>query len=287
MFSGWMQLGPSALAGFLASSVECVEALTIILAVGSTRGWREALVGTAAALAVLAAIVGVFGETLEQIPLAMLQIFVGGLLLIFGMRWLRKSILRFAGIIPLHDEDAAFAAEQRRLGSGSASPGWDVLALATTFQITMLEGAEVVFIVLGIGAGGPKLTEAASVGALLALLVTAIIGAVVHRPLANVPENLLKFIVGILLTAFDLGRDRHAGQHERRHRLPLRLQRDLSPTWLRRARHREHRPNQPLCLVRLVPVYVLTPVLPFKSGIADRKADVRRCASPRLRRSKR
>jgi Ca2+/H+ antiporter, TMEM165/GDT1 family len=202
MFSGWMQLGPSALAGFLASSVECVEALTIILAVGSTRGWREALVGTAAALAVLAAIVGVFGETLEQIPLAMLQIFVGGLLLIFGMRWLRKSILRFAGIIPLHDEDAAFAAEQRRLGSGSASPGWDVLALATTFQITMLEGAEVVFIVLGIGAGGPKLTEAASVGALLALLVTAIIGAVVHRPLANVPEDLLKFIVGILLTAF-------------------------------------------------------------------------------------
>jgi len=202
MFSGWMQLGPSALAGFLASSVECVEALTIILAVGSTRGWRDALCGTAAALALLAAIVGLFGKALEQIPLAMLQIYVGGLLVIFGMRWLKKSVLRFTGTIPLHDEDAAFVAEQRRIGSASVSPGWDVPALAATFQITMLEGAEVVFIVLGIGAGGAELTEAATVGALAALLVTTMIGAVVHRPLARVPENLMKFIVGILLTAF-------------------------------------------------------------------------------------
>jgi uncharacterized membrane protein len=202
MISGWMHLGPSALAGFLASSVECVEALTIILAVGSTRGWREALCGTAAALAVLVALVGLFGEALEQIPLPMLQIFVGGLLVIFGMRWLKKSILRYAGIIPLHDEAAAFAAEQRRLGSASGAPGWDIPALATTFQITMLEGAEVVFIVLGIGAGGPGLTDAASVGAIAALLLTVVIGAIVHRPLAKVPENLLKFIVGILLTAF-------------------------------------------------------------------------------------
>jgi uncharacterized membrane protein len=202
MFSGWMQFGPSALASFLASLVECVEAMTIILAVGSTRGWREALCGTAAALAVLVALVGLFGEALEQIPLAMLQIFVGGLLVIFGMRWLKKSILRFAGIIPLHDEAAAFAAEQRRLGSVSVAPGWDIPALATTFQITMLEGAEIVFIVLGIGAGGTRLTDAARVGAITALLVTALIGVIVHRPLANVPENLLKFIVGILLSAF-------------------------------------------------------------------------------------
>jgi Ca2+/H+ antiporter, TMEM165/GDT1 family len=202
MFSGWMHFGPSALAGFLASSVECVEALTIILAVGSTRGWREALCGTAAALALLVALVAVFGEALEQIPLATLQIYVGGLLVVFGMRWLKKSILRYAGIIPLHDEAAAFAAEQCRLGSGSGAPGRDIPALATTFQITMLEGAEVVFIVLGIGAGGPGLTDAASVGAIAALLVTAVVGVIVHRPLANVPENLLKFIVGILLTAF-------------------------------------------------------------------------------------
>jgi uncharacterized membrane protein len=159
-------------------------------------------VGTAAALAVLVALVAEFGKALEQIPLPMLQIFVGALLRIFGMRWLKKSILRFAGVILLHDEVAAFAAEQRRLGAGSAAPGRDIPALATTFQITMLEGTEVVFIVLGIGADGPGLMDAASVGAIVALLVTAAIGAIVHRPLVNVPENLLKFIVGIPLTAF-------------------------------------------------------------------------------------
>lgn len=202
MLNGWTQLGPSVLAGFLASSVECVEALTIILAIGSVRGWREALSGAVAALVVLIAIVGLFGEVLEQIPLAMLQIFVGGLLVIFGMRWLKKSILRSAGVIPLHDEAAAYLAEKRRIGSVSASSGWDIPASAAAFQITMLEGAEVVFIVLGIGAGGPGMTEAASIGAVAALAVTATVGALVHRPLAKVPENLLKFIVGILLCAF-------------------------------------------------------------------------------------
>ncbi len=202
MLSGWTQLGPSALAGFLASSVECVEALTIILAVGSTRGWREAVGGTATALVVLVAIVGLFGEALEQIPLATLQLLVGGLLVIFGLRWLKKSILRSAGVIPLHDEAAAYHAEKRRIGSVDVSSGWDVAAFAATFQITMLEGAEVVFIVLGIGAGGPGMTAAASIGAIAALALTATVGALVHRPLARVPENLLKFIVGILLCAF-------------------------------------------------------------------------------------
>jgi len=202
MLSGWTHLGPSILAGFLASSVECVEALTIILAVGSVRGWREALGGTVAALAVLIAIIGLFGEALEQIPLAMLQILVGGLLTIFGMRWLKKSILRWAGVIPLHDEAAAYLAEKDRIGSIGASSGWDVPAFMSAFQITMLEGAEVVFIVLGIGAGGPGMTEAASIGAIAALVITAMVGALVHRPLAKVPENLLKFIVGILLCAF-------------------------------------------------------------------------------------
>src|SRR5665213_830470 len=146
MLSGWTQLAPSALAGFLASSVECIEALTIILAVGSTRGWRDALGGTAAALVVLVAIVGLFGAALEQIPLATLRLFVGGLLVIFGLRWLKKSILRSAGVIPLHDEAAAYLAEQRRIGSVGASSGWDIAAFAATFQISMLEGAEVVFI---------------------------------------------------------------------------------------------------------------------------------------------
>jgi Ca2+/H+ antiporter, TMEM165/GDT1 family len=202
MFRGWMQLGPSALAGFLASSVECVEALTIILAVAAPEAGARRSLGPRPRSPCWPPSLACSARPWNRFRWRCCKYLSAGLLLIFGMRWLRKSILRFAGIIPLHDEDAAFAAEQRRLGSGSASPGWDVLALATTFQITMLEGAEVVFIVLGIGAGGPKLTEAASVGALLALLVTAIIGAVVHRPLANVPENLLKFIVGILLTAF-------------------------------------------------------------------------------------
>jgi uncharacterized membrane protein len=202
MLGGWMQLGPSAVAGFLASSVECVEALTIILAVGSTRGWREALGGAAAALAMLIAVVGLFGEALERIPLDLLQFFVGGLLVVFGLRWLKKAILRSAGVIPLHDEAAAFAAEKRRMGSANVSSGWDVIAFATAFQITMLEGAEVVFIVLGIGAGGPGLIAAASAGAIAALVVTVAVGIIVHRPLANVPENLLKFIVGILLSAF-------------------------------------------------------------------------------------
>ncbi len=202
MLSGWTQLGPSALAGFLAASVECVEALTIILAVGSTRGWREALGGTAAALVVLFAIVGLFGEALEQIPPAMLQILIGGLLVVFGMRWLKKSILRSAGVIPLHDEAAAYLAEKRRIGSVGASSGWDIPAFGAAFHITMLEGAEVVFIVLGIGAGGPGMKGAASIGAIAALVVTAAVGALVHRPLAKVPENLLKFIVGILLCAF-------------------------------------------------------------------------------------
>lgn len=202
MLNSWMQLGPPALAGFLASSVECVEALTIILAVGSTRGWREALGGAATALATLTAVVGLFGSALQRIPLELLQLFVGGLLVVFGLRWLKKAILRSAGVIPLHDEAAAFAAEKRRLGSANVPSGWDVIAFATAFQITMLEGTEVVFIVLGIGAGGPGLIAAASAGALAALVVTVAIGIIVHRPLANVPENLLKFIVGILLSAF-------------------------------------------------------------------------------------
>ncbi len=160
MLSNWVQLGPSAVAGFLASLVECVEALTIVLAVGSTRGWREALGGGAAALVVLAGIAGLFGAALARIPLDILQSVVGALLVVFGLRWLKKAILRSAGVIPLHDEAAAFIAEKRRMGAAAGAPGWDLLAFAAAFQITMLEGAEVVFIVLGIGAGGAGLTAA-------------------------------------------------------------------------------------------------------------------------------
>jgi len=197
-----MQVGPLVMAGFLASLVECVEALTIVLAVGSTRGWRGSVSGSVVAIVVLILIVGAFGRALEQVPIELVQIFVGGLLVIFGLRWLRKAILRSAGVIALHDEAAAFAAEKRRMGTASGSSGWDLVAFATSFQITMLEGAEVVFIVLGIGAGGAGLTVAASIGAVAALVVTVATGIIVHRPLASIPENLLKFIVGVLLSAF-------------------------------------------------------------------------------------
>jgi uncharacterized membrane protein len=202
MPSIWIHAGPAVLTAFLASLVECVEALTIVLAVGSTRSWRASLSGSAAAIIVLIAIVALFGSALSQIPVAAMQLVIGGLLVIFGLRWLRKAILRAAGIIPLHDEEAAFASEKRRLGGAAKLPAWDNVAFSTSFQITMLEGAEVVFIVLGIGAGGVGLIVPASIGALAALMVIIAVGFTVHRPLASVPENLLKFVVGVLLSAF-------------------------------------------------------------------------------------
>jgi uncharacterized membrane protein len=203
MTIAWAHIGPSILAAFLASLVEFVEALTVVLAVGSVRGWRSALAGSGAAVLVLLAIVAVLGAALTRIPLDVIQLTVGTLLLLFGMRWLRKAILRSAGIIPLHDEQAAYANEteaMRRLG-GSAT-GWDWIAFAASFQITMLEGTEVVFIVIAIGAGGTGLLLPASLSALAALLLVIALGLAVHRPLASVPENTLKFAVGVLLSAF-------------------------------------------------------------------------------------
>lgn len=195
---GWLHAGPAVLAAFLASLVECVEALTIVLAVGSTRGWRASLSGSAAAVAVLGAIVALFGKALSQIPIALMQLVIGALLVIFGLRWLRKAILRASGIIPLHNEAAAFSEEKLRLSATPSLPDWDNVAFATSFQVTMLEGAEVVFIVLGIGSGGASLIAGASIGAVAALVVVI----AVRRPLARVPENLLKFIVGLFLSAF-------------------------------------------------------------------------------------
>ena len=168
----WAHAGPSILAAFLASMVEFVEALTVVLAVGSVRGWRDALVGSAAAVGVLLALVVVLGSALTRIPLDMIQLAVGALLLLFGLRWLRKAILRSAGVIPLHDEQAAFAKQtdaMRKHGPGGG--GLDRIAFAAAFQITMLEGTEVVFIVIAIGAGGTGLLLPASLGALAALLV--------------------------------------------------------------------------------------------------------------------
>ena len=198
----WTHAGPTMLAAFLAALVEFVEALTVILAVGSTRGWRGTLAGAGVALAVLLVLILVLGAALTRIPLGLVQLVVGALLLLFGLRWLRKAVLRSAGVIPLHDEAAAFAkqtAAMRGLGGGG---GWDRVAFAASFQITMLEGTEVVFIVIAIGAGGAGLLVPAGLGALAALLVVALLGLALHRPLASVPENALKFTVGVLLSAF-------------------------------------------------------------------------------------
>lgn len=191
------------LAAFLASLVEFVEALTVVLAVGTVRGWRGALVGTGLALAVLLALVVVLGPALTRIPLDLVQIVVGTLLLLFGMRWLRKAVLRAAGVIALHDEEAAFAQQTQNMqGYGrNLSAGLDRVAVAAAFKIVMLEGIEVVFIVIAIGAAGQMLLPA-SVGALAALAVVILLGVVMHRPLARVPENTLKFSVGVLLSAF-------------------------------------------------------------------------------------
>ena len=203
----WTHAGPTAVAAFLASLVEFVEALTVVLAVGTVRGWRGALGGTGLALLVLLAIVVALGPALTRIPLDVVQLGVGALLLLFGMRWLRKAILRSAGVIALHDEEAAYAKETASLrGVGGAratwSQGWDRVAVSTAFKITMVEGIEVVFIVVAMGAAGGGLLVPASLGALAALALVVALGLVLHRPVAMIPENALKFVVGVLLCSF-------------------------------------------------------------------------------------
>jgi len=199
----WTHAGPTLLAAFLASLVECVEAMTVVLAIGAVRGWRGALGGTGLALLTLLALVVVFGRALTTIPLDVVQIVVGTLLLLFGMRWLRKAALRWAGVIALRDEDAAYAAETTALrGLPAVGAGWDRVAVATAYKITMIEGVEVVFIVIAFGAAGGGLLLPASLGALAALLVVCVLGVLLHRPVATIPENTLKLVVGLLLTTF-------------------------------------------------------------------------------------
>ena len=191
----------AAVPAFLASLVEFVEALTIVLAVGVTRGWRPALLGTAAAVAFLGALVLAFGPLLGRVPIGVLQLTVGALLLLFGMRWLHKAVLRYAGVVALHDEASIYERECASLAGGGDAAGWDVPALSTAFNAVALEGLEVVFIVIALGATGGQLLPA-SIGAALAGVVVVGAGVVVHRPLARVPENTLKFAVGVMLSTF-------------------------------------------------------------------------------------
>jgi uncharacterized membrane protein len=190
-------------AAFLGSFVEVVEAFTIILAVGLSRGWRPAFVGTALALIVLAALILGLGPLLELVPIGLLQFVIGTLLILFGLRWLRKAILRASGFIALRDEERAFAAEADLLKRRSAERRADVLAGAAAFKAVLLEGVEVVFIVIAVGAGR-GMTGYASLGAAAACLLVLAIGLVVHKPLSRVPENTLKFAVGLLLTSFGI-----------------------------------------------------------------------------------
>ncbi len=199
----WSTAAPAISAAFLASLVEVVEAFTIILAVATLRSWKPALIGTFAALGVLAAIVIILGPLLDRVPLNVLQLVIGILLLLFGMGWLRKASLRAGGVIALHDEVAIFAREQAEFSEEAAreNSSADWIAGVTAFKAVLLEGLEVVFIVIAVGAGRGLLWPAA-MGALAACIVVLIIGAIVHKPLSKVPENTLKFGVGVMLSAF-------------------------------------------------------------------------------------
>ena len=205
----WAHGAATGLAAFLASLVEFVEALTVILAVGTVRGWRGALGGTGLALALLTVLVAILGPAVTRIPQDAVRLGLGVLLLLFGTRWLRKAILRAAGVIPLHDEEAAYAARSaalRALGGAGRGWGWagywDGVAVGTAFEITMVEGIEVVFIVIAAGGGARGSLVPAGVGALAALVLVALLGLALHRPVAAIPENALKFVVGVLLCAF-------------------------------------------------------------------------------------
>ncbi len=192
------------LAAFLASAVEMVEALTIVLAVGLTRGWRSTLVGVGAAAVVLAAFVGALGPALTLIPIDVLRLVVGGLLLAFGLQWLRKAILRAGGFVPLHDEAGVYEREREEALHARAErrAGLDWYSFTISFKGVLLEGLEVAFIVVSFAAdrGGSVAITAGAAAA--ALAVVAGTGVLVRAPLARVPENTLKFAVGLMLTTF-------------------------------------------------------------------------------------
>jgi uncharacterized membrane protein len=198
-----VHIAPVMTTAFLASLVEAVEALTIVLAVATVRGWHPAGLGALAGLLVLALIVVAFGPLLDRLPLSLLQLAIGILLLLFGMRWLRKAILRMAEVVPLHDEAATFTAETAELREQALrnEVRLDWLAAIASFKAVLIEGLEVVFIVIALSAGRGMLIPASAGAAAACLLVTGV-GIVVHRPLARVPENTLKFAVGVMLSAF-------------------------------------------------------------------------------------
>lgn len=190
---------------FLACAVEAVEALTIVLAVGTTRDWRSTWYGVGAGLAVLGVIVAALGPALTAIPINALRLVVGALLLIFGLQWLRKAILRASGFKALHDEGAIFArqtaAARAARSSGQSGAISDWYSFTVSFKGVLLEGLEVAFIVVTFGANQGSIPLAVA-GAIAAIILVVVTGIYVRKPLARVPENSLKFAVGIMLTSF-------------------------------------------------------------------------------------
>ena len=203
MFAATVSSGVVVLVGaiFLACAVEMVEALTIVVAVGHTRGWRSAFEGVVAALVALAALVGAFGPALVHVPLSVLRLIVGGVLLIFGMQWLRKAILRSSGLKAMHDEDAIYDETVAELQNATTDTGRDRIAFVMAFKGVFLEGLEVVVTVLTLGTSAHRLGLAVVVAA-IAVVIVATIGAVVARQLSNVPENAMKMSVGVLLVSY-------------------------------------------------------------------------------------
>jgi len=188
---------------FLASAVEMVEALTIVLGVGVVRGWRSTLIGVGAATIVLAVLVAALGPALRSVPIETLRLVVGALLLAFGLQWLRKAILRASGYKDLHDEDEAFREERAQAAAAGDErrAGLDWYSFTVAFKGVLLEGLEVVFIVIAFGSAQGHLGVAAA-GAAAALAVVVVAGVLAKGPLSRVPENTIKFVVGLLLTSF-------------------------------------------------------------------------------------
>ena len=194
------QLFSVVLPAFIASLVEFVEALTIVLAVGATRGWASALTGTVAGVAVLGALIAIFGPALAYAPLSALQVVLGALLVFFGLRWLRKASLRYAGAIPMGNEEHRFASTTQQLGRGPAGGSLDGAGFWTAFNGVVIEGLEIVFVVIAVGSSTNAMTLA-SLGAGAAGLIVVALALMLRQPLARVPENTLKFVLGVMLSS--------------------------------------------------------------------------------------
>ncbi|MGH6657887.1 MAG: COG4280 domain-containing protein, partial [Actinocrinis sp.] len=194
------------IAVFLACTVEAVEAVTIVLAAGTARDWRSAGLGVGSALIVLAAVVAALGPALTAVPLGALRLIVGGLLLVFGLQWLRKAVLRASGHKDLHDEDAIFQRELAAARSANAQRRFavnDWYSYTLAFKGVVLEGLEVAFIAVTFGSNQHNVPLAA-VAAVAAVVVVSVAGFAAKAPLARVPENTLKFVVGVMLTGFGI-----------------------------------------------------------------------------------